>query len=72
MTLAFIAIVWGAAHVARGPAAAAPDARGRGLMGADAGLGRICCCCRTAPRSGIYALYVLLREDGKRLFIVNG
>ena len=65
-TLAVIALIWGAAHVAVGM----PLRRHRHwsrLGGAHAGHASICCCCRTARALGGYALWALLREDARKL-----
>jgi hypothetical protein len=70
MTLAFIAIVWGAAHILVGLPLKrrTPASRLWALMLGSVDLLLL----PYGTALGIYALYVLLREDGKRLFIVNG
>jgi len=65
-TLAFIAIVWGAAHIIVGLPLKrlAPWSRLWALMLGSVDLLLL----PYGTALGIYALYVLLREDGKRLF----
>jgi len=70
LTLAFIAIVWVAAHlvVVLPLKRRAPWSRLWALMLGSVDLLLL----PYGTGLGIYALYTLLREDGKRVFIVNG
>jgi len=70
LTLAFIAILWGAAHIIVGLPLKrrAPWSRLWALMLGSVDLLLL----PYGTGLGIYALYTLLREDGKRVFIVNG
>ena len=69
-TLAFIAILWGAAHVIVGLPLRrlTPWSRLIALMLGSVDLLLL----PYGTALGVYALYLLLREDGKRLFISNG
>jgi len=69
-TLAFIALLWGAAHVIVGVPLRrrTPWSRLVALMLGSVDLLLL----PYGTALGIYALWVLLTEDGKRLFIVNG
>lgn len=69
-TLAFLAILWGAAHVAAGVPLRRrrPAARLLALM-----LGAVdLILLPYGTALGVYALYVLLNEEGKRLFMADG
>ncbi|MGH9141899.1 MAG: hypothetical protein ACRD2I_12270 [Vicinamibacterales bacterium] len=68
-TLALIAILWGAAHVTVGVPLRryTPWARLLALMLGSVDLLLL----PYGTALGVYALYVLLREDGKRLFVVS-
>lgn len=69
-TLAFIAIVWGVAHILVGLPLKrhTPWSRLWALMLGSVDLLLL----PYGTALGIYALYLLLREDGKTLFSVNG
>jgi hypothetical protein len=69
-TLAFIALLWGAAHVVVGVPLRRRTPRSRLLALMLGSVDLLLLPYGTAL--GIYALWALLREDGKRLFIVNG